>query len=383
MKDNEADRSGHYVKQPTGYRAFIPKELPPTLNLDTALQTRLSSADRALGRLDGSIQTLPDPELFVLMYVRKEAVLSSQIEGTQSSLTDVLNAEAEILDPDSPRDVYEVLNYIQAMYHGLNRISDVPVSVRLIKEIHEILLRNVRGQHSEPGELRTSQNWIGPANSSITDAVYIPPPAYEMLNALSSWEKYIHEEDELPLLVKIGLLHAQFETIHPFLDGNGRVGRLLITFLLCEKQVLLKPVLYLSYYFKQNRTQYYELLQNIRDNGAWLDWLNFFLTGIAEVSREATETARSIVELRERHRSIIQEKFGRTAANGLKVLEHLYTRPIISVQTIVDLVGVSFTAANQLMERFLSEGMLEEITGQTRYRKFRYANYINLFSEIR
>lgn len=175
MKDNEADRSGHYVKQPTGYRAFIPKELPPTLNLDTALQTRLSSADRALGRLDGSIQTLPDPELFVLMYVRKEAVLSSQIEGTQSSLTDVLNAEAEILDPDSPRDVYEVLNYIQAMYHGLNRISDVPVSVRLIKEIHEILLRNVRGQHSEPGELRTSQNWIGPANSSITDAVYIPP----------------------------------------------------------------------------------------------------------------------------------------------------------------------------------------------------------------
>lgn len=204
-----------------------------------------------------------------------------------------------------------------------------------------------------------------------------------MLNALSSWEKYIHEEDELPLLVKIGLLHAQFETIHPFLDGNGRVGRLLITFLLCEKQVLPKPVLYLSYYFKQNRTQYYELLQNIRDNGAWLDWLNFFLTGIAEVSREATETARSIVELRERHRSIIQEKFGRTAANGLKVLEHLYTRPIISVQTIVDLVGVSFTAANQLMERFLSEGMLEEITGQTRYRKFRYANYINLFSEIR
>jgi Fic family protein len=317
------------------------------------------------------------------MYVRKEAVLSSQIEGTQSSLTDVLNAEAEILDPDSPRDVYEVLNYVHAMYHGLNRISDVPVSVRLIKEIHEILLRNVRGQHSEPGELRTSQNWIGPANSSITDAVYIPPPAYEMLNALSSWEKYIHEEDELPLLVKIGLLHAQFETIHPFLDGNGRVGRLLITFLLCEKQVLLKPALYLSYYFKQNRTQYYELLQNIRDNGAWLDWLNFFLTGIAEVSREATETARSIVELRERHRSIIQEKFGRTAANGLKVLEHLYTRPIISVQTIVDLVGVSFTAANQLMERFLSEGMLEEITGQTRYRKFRYANYINLFSEIR
>ncbi len=376
-------RAGTYVRQPGGFSAFIPKALPPSIDLNSTLQTLLSNADRALGRLDGSIQTLPDPELFVLMYVRKEAVLSSQIEGAQSSLTDVLNAEADIMNPDSPRDVFEVLNYVQAMDTGLQLLENLPVSIRLIKEIHSTLLKGVRGQHSEPGELRRSQNWIGPRGCTLQEAVYVPPPVHEMMEALSSWERYIHEEDECPLLIKIALIHAQFETIHPFLDGNGRIGRLLITFLLCEKEVLQKPVLYLSHFFKQERATYYELLQNVRDRGEWETWLEFFLRGLTEVSRGATETARDIVSLRERHRKAIQEQFGRTAANGLKVLETLYSRPIISVKTIVDLTSLSYTSANQLMERFLAEQILVEITGQARYRKFRYAEYIELFSELR
>ena len=376
-------RAGTYVRQPGGFAAFIPDALPPNIDLSPTLHTLLSNADRALGRLDGSIQTLPDPELFVLMYVRKEAVLSSQIEGTQSSLADVLNAEAEIMNPDSPKDVFEVLNYVQAMYTGLQLLETLPVSIRLIKEIHSTLLKGVRGQHSEPGELRRSQNWIGPQGCTLQEAIYVPPPVHEMMEALSLWERYIHEADNIPLLIKIGLLHAQFETIHPFLDGNGRIGRLLITFLLCEKGVLQKPVLYLSHFFKQERTAYYERLQNVRDKSDWEAWLEFFLRGVTEVSRGATETARDIVSLRERHRRTIQEQFGRTAANGLRVLETLYSRPIISVQSIVDLTLLSFTSANQLMDRFLAENILVEITGQARYRKFRYAEYIDLFSEMR
>jgi Fic family protein len=211
-----------------------------------------------LGRLDGSIQTLPNPDLFVYMYVRKEAVLSSQIEGTQSSLQDVLAAEAHIFSPDRPRDVNEVVNYVRAMNYGLQRLAELPVSVRLIREIHTELLQGVSGSHLTPGELRTSQNWIGPGGCTLNEATFVPPPHHQVQDMLGDLEKFLHTDTGLPLLIKIGLAHAQFETIHPFLDGNGRVGRLLITFLLCEQQVLLKPVLYLSYFFKRNRQQYYE-----------------------------------------------------------------------------------------------------------------------------
>ena len=314
------------------------------------------------------------------MYVKKEAVLSSQIEGTQSSLTDVLNAEAEISNPETPKDVEEVINYVRAMNHGLDRLPDLPVSIRLIKEIHSILLTQTRGQHLDPGELRTSQNWIGPQGCSLKDALYVPPPAHEVSAALSEWEKYIHAPSELPLLVRIGLAHAQFESIHPFLDGNGRIGRLLITFLLCERDVLTSPVLYLSHYFRANRERYYELLQRTRDPGDWEGWLNFFLDGVAEVANEATGTARKIVDLRERHRALLQEEFGRTAANGLKVLESLYSRPIVSVQAIADITNVSFPAASQMMNRFVNSGILTEVTGQARYRKYRYLEYIAIFS---
>jgi Fic family protein len=374
-----------YIKQIEGHKAFIPEPLPPQnpeFEISDELQSCLSKADRSLGCLDGSIQTLPNPDLFVFMYVRKEAVLSSQIEGTQSSLSHLLKREAEVFDPDTPQDVNEVINYVGAMNLGLRLLDVLPVSTRLVKEVHQKLLENVRGQEQNPGHLRTSQNWIGPAGCQIRDATFVPPAPVDMVNALSDWEKFLHKTDSLPLLVKIGLAHAQFETIHPFLDGNGRVGRLLITLLLCEKKVLLKPVLYLSYYFKKNRQEYYDLLQRTRDAGDWESWIKFFVQGVDEVSRQATQTAREIVELRERHRLVIVENFGQVAGNGLKVLEHLFTQPIISVKLIMDLTGVTFAAANQLMQRFEGVGVLVEITGQARNRRYQYNDYVNLFASI-
>jgi len=376
-------RAGRYLRQPAGYRTFIPASLPPSppVQLDGELRLLLSKADIAMGRLDGSIQTLPHPDLFVYMYVRKEAVLSSQIEGTQSSLQDVLAAEAQILSSNRPRDVDEVVNYVRAMNHGLERLAELPVSMRLIREIHSLLLDGVRGSHLTPGEVRTSQNWIGPAGCTLVEATFVPPPPAEVPEALSNLERFLNSETELPLLVKVGLAHAQFETIHPFLDGNGRVGRLLITFLLCEHQVLMKPVLYLSYYLRRHRQEYYDRLQAVREEGKWEEWLAFFLRGIDEVSQKATETARRILTLREAHRDAITQHLGRAASNGHRVLEHLYEHPIVSVNEVRDLIGTTYPAANDLVAILVSNGILEEITGQTRNRRFMYRSYIRLFSE--
>jgi len=376
-------RAGRYVQQSTGYRAFIPAPLPPQppVHLAGNLQKSLSQADRALGRLDGSIQILPNPDLFVFMYVRKEAVLSSQIEGTQSSIQDVLAAEAQIFAPDRPQDVNEVINYVQAMNYGLERLAHLPISIRLIKEIHAKLLAGVRGSQLTPGELRRSQNWIGPGGCTLADAAFVPPPPHKILNALGDLEDFLHQEDDLPFLIKIGLAHAQFETIHPFLDGNGRVGRLLITFLLCEREVLSKPVLYLSYYFKRYRTAYYEHLQAVRDTGDWESWLAFFLHGVTDVSAQATETARRILTLREDHRTLITEQFGRAAGNGHSLLESLYERPIVSVKDVQQLIGTSYQAANSLVSKMETHGILREFTGNSRNRRFRYEDYIALFAD--
>lgn len=376
-------RAGRYLSQPTGYRAFIPAPLPPQppLVLDAGLTELLSRADRALGRLDGSVLTLPNPDLFVFMYVRKEAVLSSQIEGTQSSLQDLLAAEARLFDPNLPKDVDEVLNYVHAMNHGLSRLTDLPVSVRLIREIHRKLMEGVRGGRLQPGELRASQNWIGPAGCTLATATYVPPPHHAVPAALADLETFLHAKDRLPPLVKIALAHVQFETIHPFLDGNGRVGRLLITFLLTEREVLHKPVLYLSHYFKRHRQAYYEHLQTVRDDGAWEAWLAFFLTGVIEVATEAAETARSILHLREQHRRAITDGLGRTAGNGHKVLESLFDRPIVSVKDIKAMTGTTYAAANTLVSRLVDRGVLSEMTGYARNRRFRYAPYIALFHE--
>ncbi len=376
-------RAGHYLIQPSGNKAFIPSALPPEppIQIDGEIQEHLSKADRALGRLDGSIQTLPHPNLFVAMYVRKEAVISSQIEGTQSSLQDLLAAEAHIFSAERPGDVNEVINYVKAMNYGLNRLSELPVSVRLIREIHAILMQGVRGRQRNPGELRSIQNWIGPSNCTPQEAIFVPPPPQEISRLMSELEHFLHQESTLPLLVRIGLAHAQFETIHPFLDGNGRIGRLLITLLLCEKDVLTKPVLYLSHYFKRYRQQYYDSLQAVRDNGDWEQWINFFLQGVYEVSQESTETARQILQLRERHRQLITEELGRSANNGHRVLEHLYKMPIVSVPQIRDLLGITYPAANNLVSQFQKLGLLYEMTAQKRNRRFEYRDYMLLFSE--
>jgi Fic family protein len=378
-----SQRAGRYERQPANYQAFIPAPLPPAppLRLEGELQRLLSSADVALGRLDGSIETLPNPDLFVFMYVRKEAVLSSQIEGTQSSLQDVLAAEAEITSAGSPKDADDVINYIAAMKHGLARLAELPVSIRLIREIHERLLQGVRGSRLTPGELRQSQNWIGPGGCTLAEATFVPPPPGIVPQTLGDLEQFLHGHADLPLLIKIGLAHAQFETIHPFLDGNGRIGRLLITFLLCEGGVLHQPVLYLSHYFKRHRQTYYDLLQNVRDQGAWGAWLAFFLRGVAEVSAQATGTSRRILRLREEHRNAIAERLERAAGKGHRVLENLYKHPIVSVGDVRGWTGTTYPAANDLTDRLTEIGILHEITGQTRNRRFRYDAYIDLFKE--
>ena len=378
-----SSRAGRYITQPSGYRAFIPAPLPPqpALALGGELQGLLSAADRALGRLDGSVLTLPNPDLFVFMYVRKEAVLSSQIEGTQSSLQDLLAAEAQLFEQTLPRDVDEVINYVRAMNHGLARLAELPVSVRLIREIHAELMRGVRGGRMQPGELRTSQNWIGPAGCTLSTATFVPPPHHAVPGALGDLETFLHASDDLPPLVKIALAHVQFETIHPFLDGNGRVGRLLITFLLTERGVLHKPVLYLSHYFRQHRQTYYEHLQAVRDQGAWEAWLAFFLRGVIEVAGEAAETARRILQLREQHRAAITAQLGRAAGNGHKVLESLFDRPIVAVNDVQKMTGTTYAAANSLVSRLVKLDVLSEMTGYARNRRFRYAPYIALFND--
>lgn len=376
-------RAGTYQKQLTGYAAFIPAKLPPipSIAFDDEMHTLLSRADRALGRLDGSIQTLPNPELFVFMYVRKEAVLSSQIEGTQSSLNDVLEVEASVFDPRRPSDVGEVLNYVGAMTYGMDRLRTLPLSIRLICEIHAKLLQDVRGHEKQPGQLRTSQNWIGPQGCTLRDATFVPPPPHEVITHLGELEKFIHEDTMLSLLLKIGLIHAQFETIHPFLDGNGRIGRLLITFLLCQDGVLIRPVLYISHYFRRHRQEYYDRLQKVRDSGDWEEWIKFFLRGIATVSDEATETARSIVSLREKYRNLITSEFGRGAGSGLTIFETLFEHPIITVSEVADRLNVTYQAANLLVQRFCKLKILQEITGQSRNRVFRFTPYIELFTD--
>jgi len=383
MKRSHQYRAGRYVSQSSGYRAFIPENLPPDpeIDFDLELRTLLSNADRALGRLDGATGFLPNPDLFVFMYVRKEAVLSSQIEGTQASLIDVLEFEVQALDAGKPQDVAEVVNYLEAMNYGLERLQELPLSLRLIREIHERLLSRVRGQERLPGEFRRSQNWIGPQGCGLREALFVPPPPAEMNAALHHLEKFLHDPTPIPFLIKAGLVHAQFETIHPFLDGNGRVGRLLITFLMCEQQVLQRPLLYLSYFFKRHRTEYYDRLQAVRDTGAWENWLKFFLRGVYEVSHEATDTARKIVYLREQHRELVRQKVRRGTARALHLLESLYQRPVLSVKSASDRVDLSFANANKLIDTFVSLGLLAEMTGNRRNRLFSYEPYLGLFKE--
>lgn len=367
------------MRQATGYSAFVPAPLPPNPPIEWVpdLITLTAEAEGALGRLDGSAATLPNPDLFVAMYVRQESVLSSQIEGTESSLNDVLVFE---LDPKArglPQDVEEVVNHVGAMNYGLERVRTLPLSSRLIREIHERLMHGVRGAERRPGEFRTSQNWIGPENSPLSKATFVPPPTHEMREAMGALDVWLHGEDALPATVMAGLAHAQFETIHPFLDGNGRMGRLLITFILVQRGLLQRPLLYLSHYFKHHRAEYYDRLMAVRESGDWESWLRFFLRGVRDTAREAARTAYAIVDLKERHRAIVQASSIGLA--GVRALDVLFEKPLINVNGLRSELGVAFATANNVIDELTRLKLVEETTGQRRNRIFRYTPYLELF----
>jgi Fic family protein len=377
-----SSRAGRYISQPRGYRAFIPNPLPPDppIQITQELAGALSEADLAVGRLDGASGILPNPDLFVGMYVRQEAVLSSQIEGTQASLVDLLDYEVNEQTSQTPQDVEEVVNYVKAMNFGLQRLAELPLSLRLLREIHGELMAGVRGQEREPGEFRRTQNWIGPSGSTLASASYVPPPPHEMDQALGSLERFLHERAHPPLL-RAGMVHAQFETIHPFLDGNGRVGRLLITFMLCEQRVLSRPLLYLSHYLRLHRAEYYDRLQAVRTDGHWEEWLLFFLNGVRQVADQAGATAKQILALRESNRALLSQQ-GQSSGNMLRALDLLFRQPIVPVSFLAEQLHMTFAGANNMAIRLVQLKILNEVTGNRRNRRFAYDPYLQLFRTI-
>ncbi len=381
--DNTA-RQGRYVaKQLQGetVRAFVPPPLPPHPPIDLArLQILLEQANQATGRLDGLASLLPDLSLLLYTYVRKEAVLSSQIEGTQSSLSDLLLYENNEAPGVPVEDVQEVSNYVAAMNHGLQRMrSGFPLSLRLIREIHEILLSRGRGNGKQPGEFRRSQNWIG--GSRPGNAVFVPPPPEMLAECLNQFEHFLHDDQTgLPLLLRAGLIHVQFETIHPFLDGNGRLGRLLITLLLCAHGALREPILYLSLYFKTNRTAYYELLDRVRTKGDWEAWLDFFLIGVRDTAEQAANATREILDLFNQDRKKI-ETLGRPAASVLRVFQHMQRNPIIAIPSTAKRIRISAPTVAKSLGLMIDLGFVKETTGRERHRVFVYRRYLEILNE--
>lgn len=366
-----------------GFNTFVPNKLPPDppIQFDAEMQSLLSLADRKLGRLDGITQILPNPDLFVAMYVRKEAVLSSQIEGTQASFADVLSAEYNQVEDQRRDDIGEISNYVSAMNWGLERLADFPLSLRLIREIHQKLLQNTRGSHRNPGEFRTSQNWIGPAGCTLNNATFVPPSVPDMEKALGELENYIYEDDQMPALVKIALIHAQFETIHPFLDGNGRMGRLLITFWLCQQEILTKPLLYLSYFFKQNRAEYYDRLMDVRKKGKWEEWIKFFLRGVAETSDESTKSAKEILELQKRCSDILLRKDGNNSHYQI-LLNDLFEKPFIQRNDVMTVLNVSNPTAGAIIDVFCDSKILYDLTPRrSRNKLYAFSEYINILNK--
>jgi Fic family protein len=375
-------RTGKYITQLKGdleYKAFIPNPLPFEIKIDKEFQSLLSEADQSLGRLDGIAETLPDVDFFILMYIRKEATLSSQVEGTEATFADVLKAEAKIRDLEIHKDVDEILNYINAMNYGLKRMETLPLSLRLIKEIHKILLTGVRGEGREPGEFRKTQNWIG-GGPSIQKASFVPPPPHEIMPLLDNLEKFFYDKSPTPILVKTGLIHAQFEVIHPFLDGNGRIGRLLITFYLCQQKVLNKPLLYLSDFFKKYRQEYYDRLNAFHEKDDIEGWLKFFLDGIIITAKEAVETSKKIIKLREEDMKRIFT-LGRSLNKATLVFNHLFHTPLITIKDVEKITGLKNPNALALINKLVNLGILTETTGRKRNKVFAYERYIKLFDE--
>lgn len=375
------NRSGRYINQPAGYKAFIPAPLPPDppIIIKGDLQNLLSKADMSIARLDGMGHVLPNANLFIAMYVKKEALLSSQIEGTQASLEDLFEFESgEKLE--NINDVAEVVNYVKALNYGMERLQEFPMSLRLLKDIHAVLMEGVRGGEKTPGEFKKTQNWIGPAGCTLRDATFVPPPPHEAEKGMGELELYLHNPQQLPILVDCALIHYLFETIHPFLDGNGRLGRLLITYYLHWKGVMDKPLLYLSYFFKKHRQEYYDRLNMVRDKGDFEQWIAFFLKGVVVTADSAVDTARNILELQTTHRNLLwQKKISSPLAVG--ILEKLYYTPYVSVNDIAREFNISYQAASTLVSQLESAGILKEITGRKRDKRYIYAEYFNILSE--
>ena len=378
-------QSGQYLlssTSPEPFRAFVPAPLPPDppLEIGDTLQDLLEQANRALGRLDGIGTLLPDTRLFLYSYIRKEALLSSQIEGTQSSFSDLLLYENEEAPGVPLDDVQEVSSYVAAMEHGLRRIREgFPLSLRLIREIHEILLSNGRGSHKSPGEFRRSQNWIG--GSRPGNARYVPPPPEKVMECLGALEKFLHDDPvKTPTLIKAALIHVQFESIHPFLDGNGRVGRLLITLLLCSEGAMTEPLLYLSLYLKTNREAYYDLLQRMRDTGDWEEWLRFFLEGVRETAEAGARTTRTILQLFAEDRARV-ETIGRGAASALRVFGQLQSRPLLSIVKSAEELQLAARTVATALQNLQGLGIARELTGRPRNRLFVYGRYLDILNE--
>ena len=370
------NRAGTFISQPSGYKTFKPKPLPPipTVSYDSEMIELLSRADRMLGRLDGVTETLPDPELFVAMYVQKEAVLSSQIEGTQASLVDVFDGDQT---KEKREDIGDIINYVGAMNYGLERLKEFPLSLRLLREVHQVLLSSGRGSKRSPGEFRTSQNWIGAPGCTLSEATFVPPSVPDMNEAMGDLELYLHNEDDLPPLIKIALVHAQFETIHPFLDGNGRMGRLLITFWLCQQKILSQPLLYISYYFKKNRQEYYDRLMVVRNTGDWEQWIKFFLRGIAETSEESISTAKEILALKK----VCEDMIVKSNNNYRQLLDLLFRYPVIDKQTVAEKLNVSQPTANRIVEQFCDLGILVDQKPESkRYKRYAFTKYLAILS---
>lgn len=375
------NRSGAYRQQPTGYKAFLPAQLPPDppVKIEGELQNLLSNADMSMARLDGLGHILPNAGLFIAMYVKKEALLSSQIEGTQASLEDLFEFESG-KQPENINDVAEVVNYVKALNYGMERLREFPMSLRLIKEIHEVLMEGVRGGEKTPGEFKKTQNWIGPPGCTLKDARFVPPPPHEAEAAMGALELYLHQPPQLPTLVDCALVHYLFETIHPFLDGNGRLGRLLITFYLHWRGVMEKPLLYLSYYFRRYRQEYYDRLNMVRDNGDFEQWIAFFLKGVVVTADSAVDAAKQIMELQSRHRNLLwQKKISSPLAVG--ILEKLFYTPYVSVNDIASDFSVSYQAASTLISQLENIGILKEITGRKRDKRYIYADYLQILEE--
>ncbi len=359
-KEFHTATAGKVIRTPTGYTAFVPAKLPPTLKYDPQLVLSLSRADAALSELSGLGRHVPNPHLLIAPYVRREAVLSSRIEGTKASLSDLLIDEMEHpKHRTEDDDVREVRNYVTAMEHGLDRLEKLPLSLRLVREIHAHLMKGVRGDRATPGEFRRSQNWIGPPGSTIETAPYVPPPPEEMNELLADWERFLHERGTFPDLIQCAIMHEQFEAIHPFLDGNGRLGRLLITLFLIERKRLAQPLLYLSAYIEAHRQDYYDLLQRVRTHGDWFSWIQFFLAGVTEIALEAVGQAGRLIDLREKFRARLRDK-----AKALALLDELFLNPYMSVTRAEELLNVSNPTARQAVLLLQKKGLLEEITGR-------------------